>query len=78
MGATSAMYNGLRHKLPFKVDFVNWPVYHGEKSYAEVAQRVIDENEITAQDIVGGSSLGGMVACRIYADICCANVGRKA
>jgi pimeloyl-ACP methyl ester carboxylesterase len=65
MGATSAMYNGLRHKLPFKVDFINWPVYRGETSYADVAQRVIDENEITVRDTVGGSSLGGMVALEI-------------
>lgn len=65
MGATSAMYNGLRHVLNFEVNFVNWPAYKDESSYAQVAQRVIDENDITAKDVVGGSSLGGMVALEV-------------
>lgn len=65
MGATASMYNGLRHQVGFRINFVNWPLYRGETSYAEVAQRVIDENEISEQDIVGGSSLGGMVALEI-------------
>jgi hypothetical protein len=62
MGATDAMYNGLKHKLGFKVNFLNWPEYHGEKTYADVARRVMKENDISADDVVGGSSLGGMVA----------------
>ena len=65
MGATAAMYNGLKHKLSFRVNFLNWPVYGSEKTYGEVARRVIRENEIGAGDVVGGSSLGGMVALEI-------------
>lgn len=65
MGATAAMYNGLKHKLRFKVNFLNWPHYCGEKTYADVARRVIKENRIGADDVVGGSSLGGMIALEI-------------
>ena len=65
MGATDAMYNGLKHKLGFKVNFLNWPEYRGEKMYADVARRVLKENDIGADDVVGGSSLGGMVALEI-------------
>ena len=65
MGATDAMYNGLKHKLGFKVNFLNWPEYRGEKTYANVARRVINDNDIRADDVVGGSSLGGMVALEI-------------
>ena len=56
---------GLNHKLGFKVNFLNWPEYRGEKTYADVARRVVKENDITADDVVGGSSLGGMVALEI-------------
>ncbi len=59
------MYNGVKHKLAFKVDFLNWPEYRGEKTYGEVARRVITENDIVADDVVGGSSLGGMIALEI-------------
>jgi hypothetical protein len=65
MGATDAMYNGLKHKMGFKVNFLNWPEYRGEKTCADVARRVIKENDINADDVVGGSSLGGMVALEI-------------
>jgi hypothetical protein len=27
MGATTAMYNGLRHKLDFDINFIDWPAY---------------------------------------------------
>jgi pimeloyl-ACP methyl ester carboxylesterase len=65
MGATSAMYDAVRRELRFGVNFKNWPEYRGEKSYAEVARRVIEENGISEGDVVGGSSLGGMVALEI-------------
>ncbi len=65
MGATAAMYNGLKHKLGFPVDFLNWPEYRGEKTYADVAWRIVKEHGIGSEDIVGGSSLGGMVALEI-------------
>jgi hypothetical protein len=65
MGASSAMYNALRHKLDFKVNFINWPLYSGEKTYADVAGRVVRDNNIQNGDVVGGSSLGGMIALEI-------------
>jgi pimeloyl-ACP methyl ester carboxylesterase len=65
MGATAAMYNGLKHILGFLVEFLNWPGYRGEKTYADVARRIIEEHAITSEDVVGGSSLGGMVALEI-------------
>lgn len=65
MGASSAMYNALRHKLDFDVTFIDWPKYHGEKTYADIAGRVIEENTIAKGDVVGGSSLGGMIALEI-------------
>lgn len=65
MGATAAMFNALRHRIDFEINFIDWPVYSGEKTYAEVARRVVDENSIENDDIIGGSSLGGMVALEI-------------
>ncbi len=65
MGATAAMSNGLKHKLGFPIDFLNWPKYRGEKTYADVARRVIKEHDIGGMDVIGGSSLGGMVALEI-------------
>ena len=65
MGATAAMYNGLKHKLGFQIDFLSWPEYRGEKTYADVARRIIEEHDIGSEDVVGGSSLGGMVALEI-------------
>ncbi len=68
MGASAAMYNALKHKVDFEINFLNWPVYRGEKTYSEVARRVVSDYNINDGDIVGGSSLGGMVALEI-ADI---------
>ncbi|MFC1735541.1 alpha/beta fold hydrolase [Candidatus Hydrogenedentota bacterium] len=65
MGATSSMYDLLRSEVNFEVNFIDWPEYHGETSYAEVAGRVIEEHQISYGDIVGGSSLGGMVALEV-------------
>lgn len=65
MGATSAMYNALRHYLDFQINFLNWPTYEGEITYAEIAQRIIGENRIENGDIIEGSSLGGIVSLEI-------------
>jgi len=65
MGATSAMYDALRSEIEFEVSFPDWPVYRGEPTYRDVAKRVIDEYAISEGDIVGGASLGGMVALEI-------------
>lgn len=65
MGASSDMYNSLKKELDFNVDFLNWPKYQNEISYKEVAERIIAENNICETDIIGGSSLGGMIALEI-------------
>lgn len=65
MGANSSMYDSLRPELDFEINFINWPKYRNEKTYSEAATRVIEENGIEDGDIVGGSSLGGMVAVEI-------------
>jgi surfactin synthase thioesterase subunit len=65
MGATAAMYDSLRREMSFSVSFVNWPAYSGESTYKEIAQRIINENSIHTGDVIGGSSLGGMVALEI-------------
>jgi hypothetical protein len=69
MGASSAMYNALKRRLSFNVNFVNWPQYQGEKTYSEVAARIITENRIADGDVIGGSSLGGIVSLEIAKQI---------
>jgi pimeloyl-ACP methyl ester carboxylesterase len=64
-GANFTMYDFIRKKLKFEINFINWPKYNGEKTYTEIAKRVIEESGIEDGDIVGGSSLGGMVALEI-------------
>jgi pimeloyl-ACP methyl ester carboxylesterase len=65
MGASASMYNALRRTVDFEINFINWPDYRGEKTYTEVAHRIITEHGISDGDIVGGSSLGGMVALEV-------------
>jgi esterase/lipase len=65
MGASSEMYNSLKRELCFNVHFLDWPEYRNERSYREIAERIVEENRINNSDIIGGSSLGGMVALEI-------------
>lgn len=65
MGADSSMYDLLRKEVSFEINFTDWPLYRGEKTFAEVAKRVVGENGINDGDIVGGSSLGGMIGIEI-------------
>ncbi len=65
MGTNHELYQGEWQQLP-ETSFINWPHYDGEKSLTEIADKVIQENGITAQDWVGGSSLGGIVALEIF------------
>jgi pimeloyl-ACP methyl ester carboxylesterase len=44
---------------------VDWPVWRGETTLGEIAARLIAEQNIGPDDIVAGTSLGGMVACEI-------------
>ena len=65
MGASSEMYDSLKRELSFKVHFLSWPGYRNESTYREIAERIVEENGINDGDIIGGSSLGGMVALEI-------------
>lgn len=65
MGASSNMYNSLKQELNFDVHFLNWPKYQNEASFKDIAERLIEENNIRDVDIIGGSSLGGMIALEI-------------
>jgi len=58
------MYGGVWRSLSW-VKFLEWPTYNGESSLTETAARVVEEAGITSGDVVGGSSLGGMVALEI-------------
>ena len=65
MGATSEMYSSLRRGLSFNAHFIDWPKYQNEISFKKVAERIIEENHISDNDVIGGSSLGGMIALEI-------------
>jgi esterase/lipase len=65
MGATSEMYGSLKRELSFSAHFLDWPSYQGEISFKEVAERIIAENPIDENDVVCGSSLGGMIALEV-------------
>lgn len=66
MGADSSMYRGPWRDLDDAI-FVDWPKYRGEKTLAELADRLILEHGITTDDLVVGTSMGGMVALEIAA-----------
>lgn len=68
MGADSLMYGTAFRKLD-GVKYLDWPLYKNEKSISEIASRIITENNIQSSDIVGGSSLGGIVAAEIAKQI---------
>lgn len=65
MGANTSMYNGAWRNL-HNVVFLDWPRHQGDTALSDVATRLIQEHGITANDWIGGSSLGGMVAIEIY------------
>jgi pimeloyl-ACP methyl ester carboxylesterase len=65
MGADSNMYPKTLYRHLSGVDFVDWPPYQGETTIPALARRMIDEYGITPACIVGGASLGGMVAVEI-------------
>ena len=61
MGADASMYSGPWQRLP-NVKFVDWPPFVGESTLSELGQRMIDVYGVSADDEIGGTSLGGMVA----------------
>ena len=73
MGADGALYHGPWRDLP-SARFIDWLPYRGETTLAQVAARLIQQYDITAEDIPGGSSLGGMVALEMAAALGCGTV----
>ena len=65
MAADSRMYADPAYDKLSGVLFSDWLPYKGEQSIPEVAARIIEEKNIQENYIVGGSSLGGIVAAEI-------------
>lgn len=65
MGASAAMYAGAWRTLEAR--FVDWPAYRGERTLGALAERVLEEERLDADDVPAGTSLGGMVALEIAA-----------
>jgi len=68
MGADRRMYGPEWSALP-DTTYLDWLPYSGEKTLRQVARRIVDEHHITSRDVVGGSSLGGMVALEIFREL---------
>ncbi|MCP4108917.1 MAG: alpha/beta hydrolase [Desulfobacteraceae bacterium] len=64
MGANSKMYSGPWHELE-DCCFIDWPPYNQERSIADTARKLIEKYQINQNDIVIGSSLGGMAGLEI-------------
>ena len=64
MGASSAMYGEEWREIENAV-FVDWPEYAGEVRLEAVALRLIEQYRMCAEDVIVGTSLGGMVGCEI-------------
>jgi pimeloyl-ACP methyl ester carboxylesterase len=73
LGGDAAMYAAEEYRALPGVAFVDWPAYRNETALSAVARRVIDEHPLGPDSIVGGSSLGGMVAAEIAKQV---RVGR--
>lgn len=65
LGADAAMYPSRDYAHLKQLVIAEWPAYSGENSLTEVAGRVIDEHAVGPEMVVGGASLGGMVALEI-------------
>jgi len=65
LGADAAMYPSRDYAHLHRLIIAEWPVYNGEETLTAVARRVIGEHAIDRDMVVGGASLGGMVALEI-------------
>ena len=65
MGATKAMYSRLYSRNGFVLG-CDWPDITKEESFSDLAMTCIAKFNITHNDIVAGSSMGGMVAAEIH------------
>jgi pimeloyl-ACP methyl ester carboxylesterase len=64
MGGSAAMHRGLK-RADARLVLADWCDHHGCDSLSAYAERCIERFAITADDAVGGSSFGGMVAAEI-------------
>jgi pimeloyl-ACP methyl ester carboxylesterase len=64
LGVDATMYGSAFRTLK-DVHYADWPHYNNEKSIKDIANTLIAQYKINPSDIVGGSSLGGMVASEI-------------
>jgi len=64
MAADASMYDD-SYKIQNTIRYINWPKYTNERTISEISRRIIREHDICENDIVGGSSLGGMVAAEM-------------
>ena len=68
MGATSEMYADLsRHVSDAK--YCNWPPHDGCLDFGDYAQKCILTYGISRNDVMAGSSMGGMIAAEISAQL---------
>ncbi|MCC6680797.1 MAG: alpha/beta fold hydrolase [Phycisphaeraceae bacterium] len=65
MGADARMYDALVAQLDWPVMCVNWSAWSGERTILQVARRIMAEQGVTENDVLVGSSLGGMIALEI-------------
>ena len=65
MGADSTLFPKDSFAKLNNVLFAEWPPYEGESSLREVAEKIIEQHNIDREMVVGGASLGGMIAIEI-------------
>lgn len=70
MGATSQIYGEHVRSLE-GLQLLEWPSEGYGTSIGSVAEHLIKQNKISPNDVVGGSSLGGMVAAEICNQLGC-------
>ncbi len=68
LGASSAMYAGAWRELP-SARFHDWTSAHGATELGDAAAALVAAAPIAPGDVVVGTSLGGMVACEIAAQV---------
>ncbi len=69
MGASALMYSAAPYRGIPGVTYLDWPLYQGEDSVPAVAERIVREQGVGTDWIVGGTSLGGIVAAEITKQI---------
>ena len=70
MGGDARMHAEIARMVP-GVESAGWPDHRGCPGLGDYAERVIDQLGITAHDVIGGSSLGGIVSSEIHRRLGC-------